>query len=214
MGAVRPSGTTSSRRGPRCSPASPVPPRSRSSTAPATGPLRLRGEGLRSDPVDREEGCSAHGPVLAADPRCGSTGRAGLRDRRRQGAGPHRRLRRHGHRRPQVAAGLIRHAASARAGSRQPVLDPAIIPNMGAARVSVGSARKAPLSSRCTACAASKHGDRRIARRDQARARGRDARRRHEAPITPIGIAGFSAMRAPRAATTIEARLAPVRRRT
>src|SRR5438128_11918194 len=73
---------------------------------------------------------------------------------------------------------------------------PAIIPNMGAAWVSMQLGTKGPLSSQCTACAAS----------NMAIGEGADAIRLGradvmlcggaEAPITSIGIAGFGAMRA------------------
>jgi 3-oxoacyl-[acyl-carrier-protein] synthase II len=73
---------------------------------------------------------------------------------------------------------------------------PSIIPNMGAARVSIELGTKGPLSSQCTACAASTMaiGDGldaiRLGRADVMLAGG------SEAPITRVGIAGFSAMRA------------------
>ena len=73
---------------------------------------------------------------------------------------------------------------------------PEIIPNMGAAWVSMQLGTQGPLSSQCTACAAS----------NMALGEGADAIRLGradvmlcggtEAPITRIGIAGFSAMRA------------------
>jgi 3-oxoacyl-[acyl-carrier-protein] synthase II len=73
---------------------------------------------------------------------------------------------------------------------------PAIIPNMGAAWVSMQLGTKGPLTSECTACAAS----------NMAIGEGMDAIRLGradvmlcggtEAPVTEIGIAGFSAMRA------------------
>ncbi len=73
---------------------------------------------------------------------------------------------------------------------------PAIIPNMGAAWVSMELGTKGPLSSQCTACAAS----------NMAIGEGADAIRLGradvmlcggtEAPITEVGIAGFAAMRA------------------
>ena len=73
---------------------------------------------------------------------------------------------------------------------------PAIIPNMGAAWVSMELGTKGPLTSQCTACAAS----------NMALGEGMDAIRLGradvmlcggtEAPVTSIGIAGFSAMRA------------------
>src|ERR671937_913173 len=73
---------------------------------------------------------------------------------------------------------------------------PAIIPNMGAAWVSMELGTKGPLSSQCTACAAG----------NMAIGEGADAIRLGradvmlcggtEAPVTSIGIAGFSEMRA------------------
>jgi 3-oxoacyl-[acyl-carrier-protein] synthase II len=73
---------------------------------------------------------------------------------------------------------------------------PAIIPNMGAAWVSMELGTRGPLSSQCTACAAS----------NMAIGEGADAIRLGradvmfcggtEAPITGIGVAGFGAMRA------------------
>ena len=73
---------------------------------------------------------------------------------------------------------------------------PAIIPNMGAAWVSMELGTKGPLSSQCTACAASNMaiGDGldaiRLGRADVMLCGGT------EAPITEVGIAGFGAMRA------------------
>ena len=73
---------------------------------------------------------------------------------------------------------------------------PEIIPNMGAAWVSMQLGTQGPLSSQCTACAAS----------NMAIGDGLDAIRlgradvmlcgATEAPVTEVGIAGFSAMRA------------------
>jgi 3-oxoacyl-[acyl-carrier-protein] synthase II len=73
---------------------------------------------------------------------------------------------------------------------------PAIIPNMGAAWVSMQLGTKGPLSSQCTACAASNMaiGESmdaiRLGRAEVMLAGG------GEAPITEVGIAGFGAMRA------------------
>src|SRR5215218_9664836 len=73
---------------------------------------------------------------------------------------------------------------------------PAIIPNMGAAWVSMELGTKGPLSSQCTACAAGnmaigESADAiRLGRADVMLCGGT------EAPVTEIGIAGFSAMRA------------------
>jgi 3-oxoacyl-[acyl-carrier-protein] synthase II len=72
----------------------------------------------------------------------------------------------------------------------------AIIPNMGAGWVSMELGTRGPLSSQCTACAASNMaiGDGldaiRLGRADVMLCGGT------EAPITEVGIAGFSAMRA------------------
>jgi 3-oxoacyl-[acyl-carrier-protein] synthase II len=73
---------------------------------------------------------------------------------------------------------------------------PSIIPNMGAGWVSIELGTKGPLMSECTACAASNMaiGDAadaiRLGRADIMFAGGT------EAPVTPVGIAGFDAMRA------------------
>jgi 3-oxoacyl-[acyl-carrier-protein] synthase II len=73
---------------------------------------------------------------------------------------------------------------------------PSIIPNMGAAWVSMELGMRGPLLSECTACAASNMalGDAadaiRLGRADVMLAGGA------EAGITPVGIAGFGAMRA------------------
>src|SRR5215218_10889184 len=73
---------------------------------------------------------------------------------------------------------------------------PEIIPNMGAAWVSMQLGTKGPLSSQCTACAASNMaiGESmdaiRLGRAEVMLAGGA------EAPITEVGIAGFGAMRA------------------
>jgi 3-oxoacyl-[acyl-carrier-protein] synthase II len=73
---------------------------------------------------------------------------------------------------------------------------PSIIPNMGAGWVSIELGTKGPLTSQCTACAASNMaiGDGldaiRMGRAEVMLAGGT------EAPITPVGIAGFDSMRA------------------
>jgi 3-oxoacyl-[acyl-carrier-protein] synthase II len=73
---------------------------------------------------------------------------------------------------------------------------PEIIPNMGAAWVSMELGTRGPLASECTACAASNMaiGDAldeiRLGRADAMIAGG------SEAPITRVGVAGFDAMRA------------------
>ncbi len=73
---------------------------------------------------------------------------------------------------------------------------PEIIPNMGAAWVSMQLGTQGPLGSQCTACAASNMaiGDGadaiRLGRADVMLCGGT------EAPVTEVGIAGFSAMRA------------------
>ncbi len=77
-----------------------------------------------------------------------------------------------------------------------PMSIPAIIPNMGAAWVSMELGTRGPLASQCTACAASNMaiGDAidsiRLGRADVMLAGGT------EAGINPVGISGFGAMRA------------------
>ncbi len=81
-------------------------------------------------------------------------------------------------------------------GRVSPFAIPTIIPNIGAAQISIQLGTKGPLTSQCTACAASTMaiGDGldaiRLGRADVMFAGG------GEAPITRVGIAGFSAMRA------------------
>ena len=91
----------------------------------------------------------------------------------------------------------LRNADRARPRSGQPLLrSPRSFPNMGAAQISIELGTKGPLTSQCTACAASTMaiGDGldaiRLGRADVMLAGG------SEAPITRVGIAGFSAMRA------------------
>src|SRR4029077_20980174 len=73
---------------------------------------------------------------------------------------------------------------------------PALLPNMGAAWVSMQLGTRGPLGSQCTACAAGNMaiGEGfdaiRLGRADVMLAGG------GEAPITPLGVAGFAAMRA------------------
>ena len=77
-----------------------------------------------------------------------------------------------------------------------PLLIPMMIPNMGAAHVSLELGTKGPLSSTCTACAAGSNaiGDAfEIIRRGDAVAMFAGG---SEAPISAIGVAGFAAMRA------------------
>src|SRR6266702_1618271 len=77
-----------------------------------------------------------------------------------------------------------------------PFAIPQIIPNMGAGWVSIELGTKGPLTSQCTACAASNMaiGDGldaiRLGRADVMFCGGT------EAPVTEVGIAGFAAMRA------------------
>lgn len=78
----------------------------------------------------------------------------------------------------------------------KPFSIPALLPNMGAAWVSMRLGARGPLGSQCTACAAG----------NMAIGEGFDAIRLGradvmlsgggEAPITPLGVAGFAAMRA------------------
>ncbi len=97
----------------------------------------------------------------------------------------------------QGVPGLLRRRCSSAAPDRvNPFSIPPIIPNMGAAWVSMELGTRGPLSSQCTACAASNMAIGEARGRDPARPRGRDVRGGTEAGITPVGIAGFGAMRA------------------
>jgi 3-oxoacyl-[acyl-carrier-protein] synthase II len=93
----------------------------------------------------------------------------------------------------QDAHEVLRDKGPARVG---PFSIPSILPNMGAGWVSIWLGTRGPLSSECTACAASNMaiGDAldhiRLGRADAMVAGGA------ESGIWPVGIAGFSAMRA------------------
>jgi 3-oxoacyl-[acyl-carrier-protein] synthase II len=86
--------------------------------------------------------------------------------------------------------------AAARQAEADSGIDIAIIPNMGAGWVSMELGTRGPLSSQCTACAASnmaigESADAiRLGRADVMLAGGT------EAPVTRVGIAGFGSMRA------------------
>ena len=115
----------------------------------------------------------------------------------RRGAGPGRRVDRDRNRRAQVVPGLLRHAArSAGPIAVNPFAIPCIIPNMGAGWVSMELGTRGPLSSECTACAASNMAigqgvdDIRLGRADVMLCGGT------ESAINQVGIAGFGAMRA------------------
>ena len=122
--------------------------------------------------------------------------RDGRRAGDRAGVRPGRRLRRDRDGRPQVVRRCLRNADQRGPDRVNPFSITAIIPNMGAARVSIELGTNGPLTSQCTACAASTMaiGDGldaiRLGRADVMLAGG------SEAPITRVGIAGFSAMRA------------------
>jgi len=77
-----------------------------------------------------------------------------------------------------------------------PLLVPMMIPNMGAAHVSLELGTKGPLSATCTACAAGSDAIGYAARI----IRGGDAEVMFaggsEAPVSPVGVAGFAAARA------------------
>ena len=77
-----------------------------------------------------------------------------------------------------------------------PLFMPMMIPNMGAAQVSLELGTKGPLSATCTACAAGSDaiGDAaRLIRRGDADVMFAGG---SEAPISPVGVAGFAAVRA------------------
>ena len=90
----------------------------------------------------------------------------------------HRRVDRDRHRRPELVPGLLRHAARPRAGSREPVLDPDDHPQHGR-RLGVDRARHEGAADEPDhRVRRLEHGDRRRARRDPARPRRHDVRRR------------------------------------
>ena len=161
------------------------------------GDVRMRAEGLRPDDLDRAEAGAAHGPVCPDGSLCGAHGRGGQRDRRsprapdRVGAA--------------VATGIgglgafedCFQALLERGPDRtSPFSIIQIIPNMAAAWVSMELGTRGPLATETTACAASNMaiGDGldaiRLGRADVMLCGGT------EAPVTRVGIAGFSAMRA------------------
>ena len=161
------------------------------------GQLRLRAEGLRSDALDRSQAGPAHGPLRA-------------RWRSRRLAKPRRTAVIDIAKEPErigaaIATGIgglhsfqectltLFNRGADRVG---PFAIPSIIPNMGAAWVSMELGTRGPLLAECAACAASNMaiGDAtdaiRLGRADVMLAGGT------EAGVTPVGIAGFAAMRA------------------
>ena len=161
------------------------------------GALRLRGEGLRSRAVDRPQDGAAHGPLHASRARGGAAGRGGLGHRHRRRCAADRRVGCHGHRRPPVVPGLLRRPSRPRARtawgrSRSRRSSRTSAPGW----LSIELGTQGPLSSQCTACAASNMaiGESldaiRLGRADAMLCGGT------EAPIAEVGIAGFSAMRA------------------
>ena len=146
--------------------------------------------------VHRPQAGAAHGPLRAPDRRRRAPGRGRLRARDRVGS-------------DRVGAAIATgigglkafqdcHSELLERGPDRvnPFSIPEIIPNMGAAWVSMQLGTQGPLSSQCTACAASNMaiGDGldaiRLGRADVMLCGGT------EAAVTEVGIAGFSAMRA------------------
>ena len=162
------------------------------------GQLRLRAEGLRSEAVDRPQAGAAHGPLRADDRRRRPPGRGrlGLRRRSPRPSASARRSR------PGSAACRRSRTATTSCSTRgpdrvNPFSIPQIIPNMGAAWVSMelGTPRAARVP--VHRVRRFEHGDRRGVGHDPARPRGRRCSPAAPRPaITPVGIAGFSAMRA------------------
>ena len=163
--------------------------------------------------IDRKQ-AQADGQVLAVRALGGANGRGGQRDRHRRepdrvGAA--------------IATGIggltafedcVRRLIERGPDRTSPLAIVQIIPNMAAAWVSMELGAQGPLAAECTACAAS----------NMAIGDGLDAIRLGraevmlcggtEAPVTHVGIAGFSAMRAlSQRNDDPQARLASVRRR-
>ncbi len=159
--------------------------------------LRLRAQGLRPDAVDRAPQGAEDRPLRADGHR-----RCAAWPRRTPGSTSAGETERTG---VSVATGIgglgsfqdCAYTLKDRGADRvNPQSIPAIIPNMGAAWVSMELGTRGPLSSQCTACAASNMaiGEAvdaiRLDRADVMLAGGT------EAGITEVGIAGFGAMRA------------------
>ena len=125
------------------------------------GQLRLRAEGLRPEAVDRPQAGQAHGPLRADDRRRRPPGGGRLGFRRRARGRAHRRLDRDRNRRAPGVSGLLRHPAQARPRSREPVSIPQIIPNMGAAWVSMELGTPGPAGVPVHRLRGVQHGDRR-----------------------------------------------------
>ena len=181
LGAVTPLG--GGRRdapGTTCSLAARARARSRSST-PSAFPVHFACEVKDFEPTDwieykqaRRMDRFAHLIVAAARQ---AEKDAGLDDR--EGAGPRRRRGRDRDRWAQGPPGLLRRSARARARSRQPVLDPGDHPEHGGGLGLDGARHERAAHLAVHGLRGLEHGDRRRARRDPARPRGRDALRRH-----------------------------------
>ena len=173
--------------------------RSRSSTR-ASYPVTFACELKDFDPkewIDAQAG-AAHGPLRADDrspPRARPRPTPGSTSRRRpSGSAPRSRPGSAGCKAFQDCYDKLLATRARTASTRS--RSPQIIPNMGAAWVSMELGTRGPLSSQCTACAASNMaiGDGadaiRLGRADVMFCGGTEAR------ITEVGIAGFGAMRA------------------
>src|SRR5690242_1664374 len=139
----------------------------------------MRGEGLRPDRMDRPQAVATDGSLHPSDPRGGSASGCRLRARDREGSRSNRRRGRDRDRRPPLVPGVSRRSRRPWAGPREPVLDSGDHPEprggLGLDRARYS--RTASLGVHSVRCL--EHGHRRRQRRDQARARGRDALRRH-----------------------------------
>ena len=142
--------------------------------------LRVRGERLRPARLDRPQAGAPHGPLRAAR---SSPPRARRRPTPASTSPPERSE--SAPRSPPGSAACksfqdCYDTLKERGPDRvNPFAIPAIIPNMGAGWVSMELGTRGPLSSQCTACAASNMAIGDGARRDPARARRRDVLRRH-----------------------------------
>ena len=122
LGAVTPLGNDVRSSGRISSPEERRPTRSRRSTPRLPGHVRLRGEGLRADAVDRAQAGEAHGPVRA-DGRGGrAAGAGGRRAEDRAGVRSSRCVLRNRDGRSQVVRGHVRHLARAGPRPGQPLL--------------------------------------------------------------------------------------------
>ena len=191
--------------GARCSPASRASARSRASTTATTRAHRRRGQGLRPRGLHRQAAGAAPRPVLAvrrrARRRWPQPTRTSTSPPRRSASAPSSAAASAACRRLQSEIEKLIEKGPERVN---PLLIPMMIPNMGAAHVSLELGTKGPLSATCTACAAGSNAIGDAFEHHPSRRRRGDVRRRQRGAHQPGGRWPASPPRAPSArATTI-----------